>query len=63
MGSAYEYKLEGLYDEATQLNNKISKMNMAREEKNLKNYKDELRQAETEIFKTVKKKLYEKSFI
>lgn len=38
-------------------------MNVIREEKNLKNYKNELRQAESEIFITVKKKLYEKSFI
>jgi len=63
LGSAYEFKLEGLYGETTQLNNKIKGILNFKEQRNLKNYKIELMKAENEIYKTVKNKLYEKNFL
>ena len=61
LGSAYEFKLQGLYEETVQLSNKIRKV--SKEEKNMVLYKNELREAENEIYRTVRNKLYEKNFL
>ena len=65
LGSAYEYKLESLYDETLKLNRKIRRIDDSKDGKKerLKGYYRELGDKEKEILMTVKNKLFTRNFI